>query len=203
MGDWSYATDDHSYGAATLLAKESSDPFFKEQTKGWLDTWVNGGGNVTMTAGGFAHRANWASVPLNQSAAFSAEWYHDHVEANSGYSQFATEQTDYVLGDNPAGFSYVVGFGDNYAKRTHHRGSAGTAPMDGSDRENDNLLYGAVVGGPGEVDDFSHNDRRDDWITNEVGTSYNAPFAGSAIQQYDNFGGDALSESDLDQLIGG
>ena len=202
LGDWSYATDDHSYGAATLLAKESSDPFFQEQTQGWLDTWVNGGGNVKYTSGGFAHRANWASVPLNMSAAFSAEWYNDHVEANSGYSDFANSQVDYVLGDNPAEFSYVVGFGDNYAKRTHHRGSAGTAPMDGSERENDNLLYGAVVGGPESVDDFSHNDRRDDWVTNEVGTSYNAPFAGAAIQQYDHLGGDPMSESELDQLIG-
>ena len=200
--DWSYATDDHSYGAATLLAKESSDPFFKGQAKGWLDTWVNGGGNVKYTSGGFAHRANWASVPLNMSAAFAAEWYNDHVEVNSEYSSFANEQTDYVLGDNPANFSYVVGFGDNYAKRTHHRSSAGTAPLDSSSRENDHLLYGAVVGGPGAVDDFSHNDRRDDWVTNEVGTSYNAPFAGAAIQQYDNLGGDPLSESDLDQLIG-
>ena len=202
LGDWTFASDDHSYGAATLLAKESSDPMFKEQTTKWLDTWVNGGGNVNYTPGGFAHRANWASVPLNMSAAFSAEWYHDHVEANSSYSDFATSQVDYVLGDNPAEFSYVVGFGDNYAKRTHHRSSAGSAPMDGSSRENDNLLYGAVVGGPEYVDDFSHNDRRDDWVTNEVGTSYNAPFASAAIQQYDNFGGDALSESDLDQLIG-
>ena len=202
LGDWSYATDDHSYGAATLLAKESSDPFFKEQTTKWLDTWVNGGGNVKYTSGGFAHRANWASVPLNMSAAFAAEWYNDNVEANSKYGDFANSQVDYVLGDNPANFSYVVGFGDNYAKRTHHRGSAGTAPMDGSSRENDNLLYGAVVGGPGAVDDFSHNDRRDDWVTNEVGTSYNAPFAGAAIQQYDNLGGDPLSESELDQLIG-
>jgi|GEM_PF-1741584 len=202
LGDWTYAADDHSYGAATLLAKESNDPYFKNQTKGWLDTWANGGGNVNYTSGGFAHRARWASVPLNQSAAFSAEWYNDHVEANSSYSNFANKQVDYVLGDNPAGFSYVVGFGDNYAKRTHHRGSAGSAPLDGSSRENDNLLYGAVVGGPGEVDDFSHNDRRDDWITNEVGTGYNAPFAAAAIQQYDNLGGDPLSESDLDQLIG-
>ena len=202
LGDWSYATDDHSYGAAALLAKESSDPFFQDQTKGWLDTWVNGGGNVNYTSGGFAHRANWASVPLNMSAAFSAEWYHDHVEANQGYSDFANSQVDYVLGDNPAEFSYVVGFGENYAERTHHRGSAGTVGMDGSDTPNDNILYGAVVGGPGAVDDFSHNDRRDDWVTNEVGTSYNAPFAGAAIQQYDNLGGDPLSESELDQLIG-
>ena len=202
LGDWSYATDDHSYAAATLLAKESSDSYFKNQTTNWLDTWVNGGGSVKYTSGGFAHRANWASVPLNMSAAFSAEWYNDHVEANSSYSDFANNQVDYVLGDNPADFSYVVGFGDNYAKRTHHRGSAGTAPMDDSSRENDNILYGAVVGGPGAADDFSHNDVRTDWITNEVGTSYNAPFAGAAIQQYDNLGGDPLSESQLDQLIG-
>ncbi|MEL7520508.1 MAG: glycoside hydrolase family 9 protein, partial [Cyanobacteria bacterium J06553_1] len=202
LGDWSYATDDHSYSAATLLAKESSDPFFKNQTKNWLDTWVEGRGSVNYTSGGFAHRANWASVPLTMSAAFSAEWYNDNVEANSRYSNFANDQTDYVLGDNPANFSYVVGFGDNYAKRTHHRSSAGSANLDGSDRYNDHLLYGAVVGGPGSANDFSHNDRRNDWITNEVGTSYNAPFAGAAIQQYDNLGGDPLSESDLDQLIG-
>ena len=202
LGDWSYATDDHSYGAATLLAKESSDPYFKGQAKRWIDTWVDGGGNVKHTPGGFAHRAEWASVPLNLSASFAAEWYNDHVEANSRYSNFANEQVDYILGDNPADFSYVVGFGDNYAKRTHHRSSAGTAPLDASSRENDHLLYGAVVGGPQYVNDFSHNDRRDDWVTNEVGTSYNAPFAGAAIQQYDNLGGDPLSESDLDQLIG-
>ena len=202
LGDWSYATDDHSYAAATLLAKESSDPFFKNQTTNWLNTWVSGGGNVNYTSGGFAHRANWASVPLTMSAAFSAEWYNDFVEGNSSYSSFANNQVDCVLGDNPADFSYVVGFGDNYAKRTHHRGSAGTVPMDNSSRENDNLLYGAVVGGPGAVDDFSHYDVRTDWVTNEVGTSYNAPFAGAAIQQYDDLGGDPLSESDLDQLIG-
>ncbi|MGL5835685.1 MAG: glycoside hydrolase family 9 protein [Waterburya sp.] len=202
LGDWSYATDDHSYAAATLLAKESSDPFFKQQTKNWLDTWVEGKGSVKYTSGGFAHRANWASVPLNQSAAFAAEWYNDKVEKNSKYSDFARKQVDYVLGDNPKNFSYVVGFGNNFAQRTHHRGSADTAPLDGSDRYNDHLLYGAVVGGPGKVDDFSHNDRRNDWITNEVGTSYNAPFAGTAIQQYENLGGDPLSESQLDQLIG-
>jgi len=202
LGDWSYATDNHSYAAAALLAKDSSDPFFKQQTKNWLDTWVEGRGSVKYTSGGFAHRANWASVPLNLSAAFAAEWYNDKVEANSKYSDFAHKQMDYVLGDNPAKFSYVVGFGDKYAQRTHHRGSADTAPLDGSDRPNDHLLYGAVVGGPGKVDDFSHNDRRNDWITNEVGTSYNAPFASAAIQQYENLGGDPLSESQLDQLIG-
>ncbi|NJR46762.1 MAG: cellulase, partial [Hyellaceae cyanobacterium CSU_1_1] len=202
LGDWTYAADDHSYGAAALLAKDSSDPFFKQQTKNWLDTWVEGRGSVKYTSGGFAHRAQWASVPLALSTAFAAEWYNDKVEANSKYSDFAHKQVDYVLGDNPRNYSYMVGFGNNYPQRTHHRGSADTAPLDGSDRPNDHLLYGAVVGGPGTVDDFSHNDRRNDWVTNEVGTGYNAPFASAAIQQYENLGGDPLSESQLDQLIG-
>ncbi|MGL4880729.1 MAG: glycoside hydrolase family 9 protein, partial [Waterburya sp.] len=87
-------------------------------------------------------------------------------------------------------------------QRPHHRGSAGSQPLDGSSTPNDHILYGAIVGGPGKADDYSHNDRRNDWITNEVGTSYNAPIASALIQQYQNLGGDPLSESQLDQLIG-
>ena len=66
----------------------------------------------------------------------------------------------------------------------------------------EHILYGAVVGGPGEPDDFSHNDLRDDYITNEVGTSYNAPLASALIQQYGNLGGDPLTEAQLDDLVG-
>ena len=199
LGDWSYASDDHSYGAAMILASESSDPFFKGQVTNWLDTWVEEKGNVKHTPDGFAHRAEWASVPLNMSTAFAAEWYHDFIEPNQKYSEFATRQVDYVLGDNSANLSYMVGFGDKYPLRTHHRGSSGTAV---GDEPNEHILYGAIVGGPGEANDYSHNDDRNDWVTNEVGTSYNAPFASAAIAQYDSFGGDALSESELDALIG-
>ena len=199
LGDWTYAADDHSYGAAMILATESSDPFFKGQVEKWIDTWVEGKGNVNYTPDGFAHRAKWASVPLNMSTAFAAEWYNDFVEPNKAFSDFANDQVDYVLGDNSANLSYVIGFGDKYPLRPHHRGSSGTAQ---GNEPNDHILYGAVVGGPGAVDDFSHEDRRDDWVTNEVGTGYNAPFASAAIAQYDNYGGDALSESELDALIG-
>ena len=200
LGDWSWATDDHSYGAAVILAQESDDSFFKGQVEGWLDKWTGGNANINYTPGGFAHRADWGSVPVTSSAAYLAQLYNDTVKEDARYSDFATKQVDYILGDNPANFSYMVGFGDNYAQRPHHRGSApntkdALTPME-------NILFGAVVGGPDSPDDFSHNDRRDDWITNEVGTSYNAPFASALIQQYDNFGGDALSESELDLLPG-
>ena len=201
LGDWSWAVDDHSYGAAVILAQSSDDPFFQGQVEGWLDKWMNGGGNIKYSNGGFAHRAEWGSVPVTSSAAYLAQLYHDTVSSDSRYSDFANNQVDYILGDNPANLSYMVGFGENYPQSPHHRGSAPnikddpTAPME-------NILYGAIVGGPKSADDFSHNDRRDDWVTNEVGTSYNAPLASALIQQYDNLGGDALSLGELDGLIG-
>ena len=87
---------------------------------------------------------------------------------------------------------------------TLSRKSKDSSPNSNSDPTavQENILYGAVVGGPGEPNNFSHNDRRDDWVTNEVGTSYNAPLASALIQQYDHLGGNPLSESDLDALIG-
>lgn len=202
LGDWSWAVDNHSYGAAVVLAQQSSDPYFKGQVEGWLNKWVNGNNNIKYTAGGFAHRAEWGSVPLTSSAAFLAQLYNDTVKEDSRYSKFANDQVDYILGDNPAKFSYMVGFGDKYSVRSHHRGSAGSQPLNDSLTPNDHILYGAVVGGPRYVDDYSHKDLRNDWITNEVGTSYNAPLASALIQQYDNLGGDALSMAELDKLVG-
>ncbi len=199
LGDWSWAVDDHSYGAAVILAQESDDSFFKGQVEGWLDKWINGNSNIKYTSGGFAHRAAWGSVPVTSSAAYLAQLYNDTVKSDSRYSDFANNQVDYILGDNPANLSYMVGFGENYPERPHHRGSSPNLSGDATTPQ-ENILYGAVVGGPGSADDFSHNDRRDDWVTNEVGTSYNAPFASALIQQYDGLGGNPLSESELDAL---
>ena len=201
LGDWSSAADEHSYDAAVLLAQESKDPFFKGQVEGWLNKWINGNSNIKYTAGGFAHRAEWGSIPVTSATAYLAQLYNDTVKQDSRYSNFANNQIDYILGDNPRKFSYVVGFGNNYPQHIHHRGSSphlGGNPTAVAEH----ILYGAVVGGPRYADDYSYNDRRDDAITNEVGTSYNAPLASALIQQYDNLGGNALSESQLDQLIG-
>ena len=201
LGDWSWAVDDHSYGAAVILAQESDDSFFKSQVEGWLDKWINGGGNINYTKGGFAHRATWGSIPVTSSAAYLAQLYNDTVKEDSRYSDFANNQVDYILGDNPRNYSYMVGFGENYPQRPHHRGSAPNLSGDATTVQ-ENILYGAVVGGPNEANDYAHYDRRDDWVTNEVGTSYNAPFASALIQQYDLFGGDPMTMSELDSLDG-
>ncbi|XP_010261879.1 PREDICTED: endoglucanase 16 [Nelumbo nucifera] len=82
--------------------------------------------------------------------------------------KFAKKQMDYLLGKNPLGRSYMVGFGNNPPKQPHHRGSsvpilAPNAPIScpmsfvnwfREDLPNPNELTGAIVGGPDRYDNF-------------------------------------------------
>ncbi|CAN6709768.1 unnamed protein product [Malus baccata var. baccata] len=103
---------------------------------------------------------------------------------------FTRTLVDYILGSNPSGMSYMVGFGQNYPKKIHHRGSvlpsmdqhpqhidcnAGYSYFHGND-PNQNDLTGAVVGGPGEDDKYE--DSRIDATKSEPTTYINAPFVG-------------------------
>eukprot|EP00252_Welwitschia_mirabilis_P001600 TRINITY_DN11499_c0_g1_i1.p1 TRINITY_DN11499_c0_g1~~TRINITY_DN11499_c0_g1_i1.p1 ORF type:complete len:277 (+),score=-9.24 TRINITY_DN11499_c0_g1_i1:22-831(+) len=104
---------------------------------------------------------------------------------------FAKRQVDYVLGDNPKGMSYMIGYGDKYPQRPHHRASSlpsiksdpATIPCtEGFNRgfhsasANPNPLTGALVGGPDSNDQF--NDLRDNYAQQEPTTYINAPFVG-------------------------
>lgn len=200
-GDWTYAADDHSYAAYALLARDSSDPYFKSEVNRWLGAWLKGVPPIHHSSGGFAYRTEWGSASLSLATGYIAEWYSDFIERNQAYSKFAISQLNYVLGDNPRNYSYVIGFGDNFPRRPHHRSSAGSAKLDDSSRINDHLLVGAMVGGLTKPYEHPHNDRRNDWVSNEVCTGYNATLASAAVQQYENFGGEALSENELRKLI--
>ena len=77
-------------------------------------------------------------------------------------------QMDYLLGANPQGRSYMVGFGTNPPKQAHHRG-ASVPPLAANEVvncgmsfanwfnpnvPNPNELTGAFVGGPDKNDFF-------------------------------------------------
>ncbi|EEF51539.1 endoglucanase 8 [Ricinus communis] len=102
----------------------------------------------------------------------------------------AKGQVDYILGRNPLGMSYMVGYGNKYPQRIHHRGS--TLPMiqnhpqhigckEGtpyfeSNNPNPNVLVGAIVGGP-DINDQYVDDRLN--VSQSEPTTYiNAPFVG-------------------------
>lgn len=95
----------------------------------------------------------------------------------------------------------MVGFGDNYPLRPHHRAAHGESDI-GSSEPNNHILYGALVGGPKSDNDFDYSDDRTDWVINEVGTSYNAPLMGALVFVYDRYGGQPLSDEELSALPG-
>ncbi|KAK8568062.1 hypothetical protein V6N13_106004 [Hibiscus sabdariffa] len=102
----------------------------------------------------------------------------------------AKKQVDYILGDNPMGLSYMVGYGNHFPQRIHHRGSSSPSVKDhpgfiackegsiyfNSTNPNPNVLVGAIVGGPGEDDVYG--DDRADFKKSEPTTYINAPFVG-------------------------
>lgn len=105
---------------------------------------------------------------------------------------FATSQVDYILGKNPMGMSYMVGFGTKFPRRIHHRGSSipsikilsrtvpcreGFSSWLPTSDPNPNIHVGAIVGGPNGNDQFS--DDRGDSSHSEPATYINGAFVGA------------------------
>jgi hypothetical protein len=136
--------------------------------------------------------------------AFLAGIYSDTVnDYNGRYDQFAQDQIDYILGQNPRNSSYVVGFGNNYPLRPHHTGAHGGTWNDfNSPLPNRNIIYGALVGGPKSANDYDYQDIRTDYVANEVALDYNAALTGALARMYAEFGGQPLTDSQLDSLPG-
>ncbi|CAK8575478.1 unnamed protein product [Lathyrus sativus] len=102
----------------------------------------------------------------------------------------AKSQVDYVLGNNPLGMSYMVGYGEKFPQKIHHRASTMPSidvyPNHIGCRDGDkyfelqspdiNQLTGAIVGGPAEDDSFQ--DSRFNVSQSEPATYINAPFVG-------------------------
>ncbi|MCA1992901.1 MAG: glycoside hydrolase family 9 protein, partial [Coleofasciculus sp. S288] len=157
------------------------------------------------TNGGLAWLDQWGSLRYSANTAFLAGVYSDTVKDYSDrYSNFAESQIDYILGDNPNDFSYMVGFGDKYALQPHHRGAHGGTNIN-DPAPNDHILYGALVGGPSSPNDNAYTDSRSNYITNEVALDYNAGFTGALARMYDEFGGQPLNTlptSDVQLNIG-
>ncbi|KAF5947604.1 hypothetical protein HYC85_013561 [Camellia sinensis] len=112
-------------------------------------------------------------------------WYSENI-----FTQYVLMQVDYILGNNPSGMSYMVGYGKKFPRYIHHRGSS-LPSIDkhpehincvegrsyfASNQPNPNLLIGAIVGGP-DIND-SYNDSRADFVHSEPTTYINAPVVG-------------------------
>lgn len=199
--NYTYQFDDKSYAIYVLLAKETGNIEYQQRTEAWLDFWTIGhqGEKVHYTPGGLAVLAKWGSLPLAANTSLLAFIYTDWLKTQGNaskaqlYFDFAVSQINYILGQNPAKRSYLIGYGKNYPRNPHHRTAHGS--WENSMQEpinNRNLLIGALVGGPDEQENWE--DDRTDWIRNEVGIGYNAGFTGALAKMYAEFGGEPLEE---------
>ncbi|KAK3423951.1 hypothetical protein EUGRSUZ_F00710 [Eucalyptus grandis] len=188
----------------------------------------NNGTNVRRTPGGLLYVRKWNNMQYVSSAAFLLSVYSDHLRAADqtlGCSngervgpeellRLAKWQVDYILGDNPHGTSYLVGYGDKYPLRVHHRG-ASIAPYrkskgfigctQGYDNwfgrrgPNPNVVVGALVGGPDDMDRF--RDERKNFMQTEACTYNTATLVGALARlsslELDDIDDEGVDSSDL------
>jgi endoglucanase len=199
--DYTFLTDDKSYGVYALLAIETGETEYQKRTEAWLDYWTIGyrGKKIKYTPGGLAFLVKWGSLNLAANTSFIGFIYSDwlrnrgEIEKADRYFNFGKSQIEYILGKNPANRSYIIGYGNNYPRNPHHRSAHGSWTNDSnSPTQSRNLLIGALVGGPDENDNWSDN--RNDWVANEVAIGYNAGFTGAVARMYAEFGGQPLAQ---------
>lgn len=167
-----FSWDRKSSAAQLLLYRITKNEKYADGFKVFMDSWIN---EVPRTPRGLAFKDQWAPNRYASNAAMIALVAADYgVGDKDEYREFAKSQIDYVLkagGDVNAEtgephYSYLIGFGENFPRAPHHRGAScgnGWCGCNGSPQPN--ILYGALVGGPGKDDDYS--DSCQDYVHNE------------------------------------
>jgi endoglucanase len=165
-----------SAGTHVLMAQMTGEAIYKSALESFCH-WVTV--DAKKTPKGLSFISKWGSLRLVSDAAFICLQAADLGINAADYRAFANKSIGYALGDT--GRSFVVGVGVNPPAHEHHRASscpdrpkvcdhsAFTSPT-----PNPQVLTGALVGGP-DADD-SYEDKRDDYVHNEVACDYNAGF---------------------------
>jgi len=185
---WCMCWDDVMQGAMLLYAINTKDSTYINHVKKHVDYLTH---DVIKVDGQLAYIDSWGCARYAQAAAFITAVATDTILADtdtSDYVNFYEDQINYVLGDNPTGQSFVVGYGDKPAHNAHHRTAHASWKNDiYMPVQNRHILYGALVGGPSQ--DGGYEDDRNNYINNEVATDYNAGFTAILCKMLDKYGG--------------
>lgn len=190
---WSLVWEDKTYGNMVLLSILTGKQNYIRNAERHLDFWQKGGG-ISYSPGGQAHLTQWGSSRHAMNAALTALIFSDNVNSSKSnkYHDFAVNQINYVLGDNPMNRSLVTGFGVNPPTRPHHRGMHSSwARKESIPDISRHTLIGALLGGPLKPDDTLIEDRTD-FLANEVATDYNACYTGVLARMVMEYGGSEL-----------
>ncbi|XAR70101.1 Cellulase [Bertholletia excelsa] len=210
--DYSFSWDDKRPGTKVLLAKSFFEnniqglQLYKAHSDNYICSLIPGTPNfqAQYTPGGLLYKGSESNLQYVTTSAFLLLTYARYLSSHGGVATCGTstitadklisqakKQVDYILGDNPAKMSYMVGFGQRYPLHVHHRGSSVPSILahpakigcnDGfqylrSGSPNPNILVGAILGGPDNRDNFA--DDRSNYQQSEPATYINAPFVGA------------------------
>ncbi|KAL8522295.1 hypothetical protein ACS0TY_012435 [Phlomoides rotata] len=209
-----FSWDDKFVGAQVLITKSVLEKKYggienvndiKNNAEQFICNCINkGSSNIPKTSGGLLWFLEDDNLQYVASASFLVAAYADTLAVTKTtitcpngdvgpqeLIEFAQSQVDYILGSNPEKLSYMVGFGENYPKRPHHRGASivsikqDPTPVScqgGFDlwfhknADNPNVIEGALVGGPNFNDEYSDN--RENFQQAEPDTDNVAPLVG-------------------------
>lgn len=166
----------------------------------WVMDWANSGALAAMlmgdttklssiTAAGqkgtkldnvFWCLSDWGSCRYNSATQFVGLTY-DKLASTNTYTDWATSQMNYMIGDNPSKRCYAVGYNENSSKYPHHRAASRSTDA-GVVMENHYTLLGAMAGGPGS--NGTYKDDQNDYYCNEVALDYNAGYVGALAGLY-------------------
>lgn len=181
MRDWYVSTTTHKYfGMDDFLW---NTPMTYDEIPALTE---QGGNFIAKSNNGWAVVSGYGSARYNTAAGLCAMVYAKET-GNMQFAEWAKDQMEYILGDNPMGYAYEVGYGNSFASQPHHRSShcSPTQSMDDPVVQV-HTLWGALVGGP-DLNDF-HSDITKDYIYNEVTDDYNAGFCGDLAGLYHFYG---------------
>ncbi len=140
---------------------------------------------------GYAMINGWGSARYNTAAQLSALVYMKNNPERTDFGEWAKGAMEYIMGRNPMGYSYIVGYGYEkglpYAQHPHHRAAHGSKTNSMNDpEEHRHILWGALSGGP-DLYDY-HIDSTTEYAYNEVTIDYNAAFVGACAGLYLYYG---------------
>lgn len=172
---WTMCWNDMKVAAELKLYQLTKDSQYKKAMDHNLNCWKN----MNPVAGGVKVYDGWGSLRYTAAESMIALIYNK-VCPDRSLVDTAASQIDYILGKNPSGMSYMVGFGNKYPQHAHHRAANGYDKLVDANykyKDNKHVLTGALVGGPDGGGTFV--DELDKYTYTEVAIDYNAGFVGA------------------------
>ena len=201
--NWTVNWDDDSFADYIWMAQLTGQQQYITDAEDNLDWWTTGfgGTEVSYSPGGEAFLNTWGSLRYSANAAYLALEFSNYLTANgldparaAAYHNFAVQQINYILGDNPNHESYEVGFtngGTNTAWPQYpHNSTAHDSWADNltTPAQTRHLDYGLLVGGPDAAND-QFTDQRSNYQETEGALDYNALFSGDLAALTAQYGG--------------